>query len=200
MAIRISTSPFIHFRSFSLRHLSLDYSLRSTTLCRQSSVICACFSPQSRPSTYCNPKNIHTSCRTAPTFLFGLFQIPRPVPTPLSTLVHIPSKRSRQCRAWTRHSSGVWEIVRRSQFGSCRRTVADSLLDLDVGCVLVVDDRCTDLICFVRYGSFLEWFERHKRVYFLYSMKDLYKDMADDGDVVFFLFSGTCYVARVGLS
>ena len=34
---------------------------------------------------------------------------------------------------------------------------------------------------------------------FLYSMMDLYKDMADDGDVVFFLFSGTCYVARVGL-
>ena len=42
-------------------------------------------------------------------------------------------------------------------------------------------------------------FEYHERVYFLYSTMDLYKDMDDDGDVVFFLFSGTCYVARVGL-
>jgi hypothetical protein len=64
-------------------------------------------------------------------------------------------------------SSGVWEIVRRSQFGSCRRTAADLRLDLDISCVLVVDDRRMDLNgCFLRYGLFLEWFEGHERVYF----------------------------------
>jgi hypothetical protein len=44
---------------------------------------------------------------------------------------------------------------------------ADSFLDLDISCVLVVDDRRTDLICcfLMRYGSFLE-FECHERVYF----------------------------------
>jgi hypothetical protein len=44
-------------------------------------------------------------------------------------------------------SSGVWEIVRMSQFGFCRRTAVDSLLDLDIACLLVVDDRRRDLIC-----------------------------------------------------
>ena len=69
-------------------------------------------------------------------------------------------------------------MVRRSQFGSCRSTAADLRLDLDISCVLVVDDRRTDLnCCFLRYGSFLEWFECHERVYFLYSTMDLYKDM-----------------------
>jgi len=37
----------------------------------------------------------------------GLFRIPRTVPTPLSTLAHIPSKPSRQCRAWTCFEFGV---------------------------------------------------------------------------------------------
>ena len=48
--------------------------------------------------------------------------------------------------------------IRRSHFGFCRCTTAeDSRLDLDISCVLVVDDRRTDLIyCFLmRYGSFL---------------------------------------------
>ena len=42
-------------------------------------------------------------------FLFGLSRISRTVPTPLSTLVHIPSKQSRQCRAWTRPE--FWRFV-----------------------------------------------------------------------------------------
>ena len=63
-------------------------------------------------------------------------------------------------------SSGVWEIVRRSQFGSCRRTAADLRLDLDISCVLMVDDRMDLNGCFLRYGLFLEWFEGHERVYF----------------------------------
>ena len=54
-----------------------------------------------------------------------------------------------------------------SQFGFCRRTAVNSLLDLDIACLLVVDDRRMDLICcFLRYGSSLEWFECHERVYF----------------------------------
>ena len=57
--------------------------------------------------------------------------------------------------------------IRRSQFGFGRRPAADSHLDLNISCVLVVDDRRTDLICcFLRYGSSLEWFECHERVYF----------------------------------
>ena len=43
------------------------------------------------------------------------------------------NNHSRQCRAWTRLE--FLEIVRRSQFESCRRTAADSLLDLDISCV-----------------------------------------------------------------
>jgi hypothetical protein len=34
---------------------------------------------------------------------------------------------------------------------------------------------------------------------FLSSTMDFVQDMDDDGNLVFFLFSGTCYVARVGL-
>jgi hypothetical protein len=34
-----------------------------------------------------------------------------------------------------------------SQFGFCRRTAVESLLDLDIACFLVVDDRRMDLIC-----------------------------------------------------
>ena len=49
-----------------------------------------------------NRRNIHTSVEQLLHFLFGLSWISRTVPTPLSTLVHIPSKQFRQCRAWTR--------------------------------------------------------------------------------------------------
>ena len=57
---------------------------------------------------------------------------------------------------------------------------------LDIASVLVVDvdDRHMDLICcFLRYGSFLEWFECHERVYF-----SLFYDgfVQGHGDVVFF--------------
>jgi len=80
-----------------------------------------------------------------------------------------------------------------SQFGFCMRTAVDSLLDLDIACVLVVDDRRMDLICcFLRFGSFLELFECHERGYFSYSTMDLYKDMDNDGMSSLFLFSGTC--------
>jgi hypothetical protein len=34
-----------------------------------------------------------------------------------------------------------------SQFGFCRRTAVDSLLDLDIACLLGVDDRRMDLVC-----------------------------------------------------
>src|SRR5271156_1773719 len=112
------------------------------------------------------------------------------VPTPLSTLVHIPSKQSRQCMMSCLGSSGVWEIVRRSWFGSCRRTADDLCLDLDISCVLVIDDRRMDLnCCFLRYGSFLEWFECHEWVYF-----SLFCDGFVQGHwrCRLFLFSGTC--------
>jgi hypothetical protein len=46
-------------------------------------------------------------------FLFGLSRISRTVSTPLSTLVHIPSKQSRQYRAWTR-----------LEFGNCMKESA----------------------------------------------------------------------------
>jgi len=64
------------------------------------------------------------------------------------------------------------------------RTAADSFLDLEISCVLVVDDRRMDLICcFLRYGLFLEWFECHEQVYF-----SLFYDgfVQGHGDVVFF--------------
>jgi hypothetical protein len=68
-----------------------------------------------------------------------------------------------------------------SQFGFCRRTAVDSLLDLDIACLLVVDDRRMDLVCcfsgLMRYGSFLELFECHELVYFSFSTMDLYNDM-----------------------
>ena len=64
-------------------------------------------------------------------------------------------------------------------------STADSFLDLDISCVLVVDDRRMDLICcfLMRFGSFLELFECHevRTGIFSYSTMDLYKDMDDDG-------------------
>ena len=62
---------------------------------------------------------------------------------------------------------------------------ADSFLDLNISCVLVVDDRRTDLICrfLMRYGSFLELLECHEQVYF-----SLFYDgfVQGHGHVVFF--------------
>jgi hypothetical protein len=68
-----------------------------------------------------------------------------------------------------------------SQFGFCRRTAVDSLLDLDIACVLVVDDRRMDLICCsLRYG-FWSCLNATNGYIFLYSTMDLYKDMDNDG-------------------
>jgi hypothetical protein len=101
------------------------------------------------------------------------------VPTPLSTLVP----------TFPRNNLGnvVLGLVR--SFGDLYEGISlntacallysrDSFLDLDILCVLVVDDRRMDLICcFLRYGSSLEWFECHERVYFSFSTMDLYNDM-----------------------
>ena len=90
---------FIHFYStfFSLRHLSLDYSLLHCVSNNRS--ISACFSPQSRYSTSCNLDYSHTSYRTASIFPFRSIPDTSYGANPLSTLAHIPSKQSRQCRA-----------------------------------------------------------------------------------------------------
>ena len=113
----------------------------------------------------------------------GLFRIPRTVPTPLSTLVHIPLKQSRQCRAWTRLE--FWRFVWRSQLEYDMCATADSFLDLDFSCVLVVDDRYTDLVCCFRWDMVRFWSGLNvtNGYIFLYSATDLYKDI---GDVVFF--------------
>jgi hypothetical protein len=60
-------------------------------------------------------------------------------------------------------------MVRRSQFGSCRHTAVDSLLDLDFSCsggALMIDIWIWFVVFLMRYGSFLELFECHERVYF----------------------------------
>jgi len=69
-------------------------------------------------------------------------------------------------------------------------TTADSFLDLDISCVLVVDDRRRDLVCcfLMRYGSFLELFEGYERVYFSL----FYDGFVQGQGCRLFLFSGTC--------
>jgi hypothetical protein len=111
LAIWISASPFfIHFYRtafFSLRHLSTDYSLRHC-IANNLSFAFQC-SPQSRYSTYAIGGTFTLLVEQLLHFLLGLPRIPRTVPTPLSTLVHIPLKQSRQCRAWTRLE--FWRFV-----------------------------------------------------------------------------------------
>ena len=65
---------------------------------------------------------------------------------------------------------------------------AESFLDLDISCVLVVDDRRTDLGCcfLMRYGSFLESFECHERVYFSLFYDGFVQGHGLRRDVIFF--------------
>ena len=90
----ISTGPpsFLYGISAS----TTDYSLRHC-LANNRSFAFQMFSPISVFDIR-NRRNIHTSCRTASIFPFwSILDISYGNQTPLSTIVHIPSKQSRQC-------------------------------------------------------------------------------------------------------
>ena len=100
---------FTHFYPtfFSLLHLSLDYSLLH---CVANNLSFSLVFPPNLGLRHTVIERTFTSLvEQLLHFLFGLSQIPCTVPTPLSTPVHIPSKQSRQCRAWTRPE--FWSFV-----------------------------------------------------------------------------------------
>jgi hypothetical protein len=110
LAIRISASPFVHFYRtpfFPLRPLSLDYSLLNCVANNLSFALVVL--PNRGPQHTVIERAFTRLVEQLLHFLFGLFWISRTVPTPLSTLVHGPSKQPRQCRAWT--SPEFWRFV-----------------------------------------------------------------------------------------
>jgi len=120
----------------------------------------------SRSSTHCNRKNIHTSCRTASNYIPS-----RSIPD--TSYGANPTFNSRPHSLET--ISAMYDVVLGLvwSLGDCTKesvwilqTYCSRLrLDLNISCVLVVDDRHTDWNgCFLRYGSF--WFECHERIYF----------------------------------
>ena len=154
----------------------------------------ACFSPQSRPLTYCNWTNIHTSCRTASTLPFQSIPDISYGTNPhfqLSSTFPRNNLGNVWCRAWARLEFGrLYEGVSLDPADVLQPIYAwiwisrvSWWLMIDVWIWFVVS---WDMVC--------SWsgLNATNGDIFLYSMMDLYKNMADDGDVVFLLFSGTC--------
>ena len=107
-AIRISTSQFILFIAVLPFPMTIQPRLLSAAMCRQQ--ICRFnFSLFSVFDKKIGGTSTHLVEQQLLHFHFGLSRISHTVPNPLSTLIHVPSKQSWQCRAWTRPE--FWRFV-----------------------------------------------------------------------------------------